>query len=126
MKLIVAIIRPEKLRSTLAALFHEEIRGLSVSRIQGHGGETDIVETYRGAMLHLELHEKIRLEIAVSEPFVDRAVRTIMEAARTGRVGDGKIFVLPLEKAYRIRTGEEDEAAITPVETPSSAHPKNL
>ena len=117
MKLIIAIIRPEKLRTVLAALFHEEIRGLTVSKVQGHGGETDIVETYRGAMLHLELHEKIRLEIAVSEPFVERAVRTILQNARTGKVGDGKVFILPLEKAYRIRTGEEDEAAITPLHT---------
>lgn len=115
MKLIVAIIRPEKLAEVLEALFAAEVRGLSVSRVQGHGGETETVETYRGTTVKMELVDKVRLEIGVSEPFVDTTVRAILGAARTGEVGDGKVFVLPVERVYRIRTGEEDEAAVTPV-----------
>mgnify|MGYP003487521698 FL=1 len=116
MKLIVAIVRPEKLNEVLEALFQAEVRGLTLSRDQGHGGETERVETYRGTTVKMELHEKVRLEIGVSEPFVKPTVEAILKAARTGEVGDGKIFVLPVEKVYRIRTGEEDEAAVTPVQ----------
>lgn len=114
MKLIVAIIRPERLGETLEALYRAEVRGLTVGTVQGHGGELERVETYRGTTVKMELQEKIRLEIGVSEPFVERTVRAILESARTGEVGDGKVFVLPVEKVYRIRTGEEDEAAVTP------------
>jgi nitrogen regulatory protein P-II 1 len=115
MKLVVAIVRPEKINEVLEALFKAEVRGLSISRVQGHGGETDEVQTYRGTTVKMELHEKVRLEIGVSDSFVGPTVRAIMSAARTGEVGDGKIFVLPVEKVYRIRTGEEDTAAVTPV-----------
>ncbi|GAB5602899.1 P-II family nitrogen regulator [Thermus sp. FJN-A] len=116
MKLIVAIVRPEKLHDVLEALFRAEVRGLSLSRIQGHGGEMEQVATYRGTTVKMALHEKVRLEIGVSEPFVKPTVEAILKAARTGEVGDGKVFVLPVEKVYRIRTGEEDEAAVTPVQ----------
>lgn len=114
MKLIVAIIRPEKVNDVLEALFRADIRGLTVSPVQGHGGETEQVETYRGMTVKMELHEKVRLEIGVSEPFVDRTVQALLKSARTGDVGDGKIFVLPVETVYRIRTGEYDEEAVTP------------
>ncbi len=114
MKLIVAIIRPEKLGDVLEALFRADIRGLTVSGVQGHGGETEQVETYRGITVKMELHDKARLEIGVSEPFVDTAVEAILRSARTGEVGDGKVFVLPVERVYRIRTGEQDEEAVTP------------
>ena len=73
MKLIVAIVRPEKLNEVLEALFQAEVRGLTLSRVQGHGGETERVETYRGTTVKMELHEKVRLEIGVSEPFVKPA-----------------------------------------------------
>jgi nitrogen regulatory protein P-II 1 len=116
MKLITAIIRPEQLTNVLEALFHHEVRGLTISRARGHGGETEQVETYRGTTVKMELVDKVRLEIGVSEPFVDITVRAILESARTGEVGDGKIFVLPVEKVYRIRTGEEDVAAVTPAD----------
>ena len=115
MKLIKAIIRPEKLNDVLKALYRSEVHGITVSRVQGHGGESEAVETYRGTTVKKELTEKVALEIGVSEPFVDRTVNTIMMAGRTGEVGDGKIFVLPVERIYRIRTGEEDAAAVTPV-----------
>ncbi len=114
MKLIVAIVRPEKLGDVLEALFRADIRGLTVSGVQGHGGEMEQVETYRGVTVKMELHDKVRLEIGVSEPFVEPAVEAILRSARTGEVGDGKVFVLPVEKVYRIRTGEQDEEAVTP------------
>lgn len=114
MKLIVAVVRPEKLGEVLESLFRAEVRGLTVSGVQGHGGEVEQVETYRGMTVKMELHDKVRLEIGVSEEFVEPAVKAILQSARTGEVGDGKVFVLPVEKVYRIRTGEEDEEAVTP------------
>lgn len=114
MKLIVAIIRPDQLNDVLEALFRADIHGLTVSPVRGHGGETEQVETYRGTTVKVELQDKVRLEIAVSETFVDRTVQVILASARTGEVGDGKVFVLPLASVYRIRTGEVDEAAVTP------------
>ncbi|HEY3169402.1 MAG TPA: P-II family nitrogen regulator [Thermoanaerobaculia bacterium] len=116
MKLVVAIVRPEKLGDVLESLFHAEVRGLTLHRVQGHGGETEQVETYRGTTVKMELSDKVRLEIGVSDHFVEPTVDAILRAARTGEVGDGKIFVLPVEKVYRIRTGEEDQAAVTPIE----------
>jgi len=120
MKLITAIIRPEQLTRVLEALFLREVRGLTISQARGHGGELEQVETYRGTTVKMELVDKVRLEIGVSEPFVDVTVQAILEAARTGEVGDGKIFVLPVEKVYRIRTGEEDVAAVTPATSTSA------
>jgi len=114
MKLIVAIIRPDLLNDVLESLYRAEVRGITVSRVLGHGGETDAVETYRGTTVKMELHEKVRLEIGVSEPFVEVTVRAILGSACTGEVGDGKIFVIPVESVYRIRTKEKDEAAVTP------------
>ena len=115
MKLITAIVRKEKLNDVLAELFEHGIHGVTVTKVRGHGGETEQVETYRGLTVKMELTEKIRLDIAVTEPFVERTVDVILKSARTGEVGDGKVFVLPVEKAYRIRTGEEDAEAVTPV-----------
>jgi len=115
MKLVVAVVRTERLNEVLEALFRAEVRGLTLSRVQGHGGETEHVETYRGTTVKMELSEKVRLEIGVSDHFVQPTVQAILGAARTGSVGDGKVFVLPVEKVYRIRTGEEDQAAVTPV-----------
>ena len=115
MKLIKAIIRPEKLSDVLKALYQAEVRGLTVTRVLGHGGETEAVETYRGMSVKMDLVEKVVLDIGVSEPFVDVTVKAVMNAARTGEVGDGKIFVLPVEAVHRIRTAERDQAAVTPV-----------
>ena len=114
MKLIVAIVRPEKLGDILEALYRADVRGITVSGVQGHGGEMEQVETYRGMTVKMELHEKVRLEIGVSEPFVQHTVQAILASARTGEVGDGKVFVLPVENVFRIRTGEMDEEAVTP------------
>ncbi|HZE09430.1 MAG TPA: P-II family nitrogen regulator [Gemmatimonadaceae bacterium] len=115
MKLVVAIVRPEKLNDVLEALYRAEVRGLTISRVRGHGGETEAVETYRGTTVKVELHDKVRLEIGVSDNFVDPTVKAILSSGATGEVGDGKIFVLPVEKVYRIRTGEEGKEAVTPV-----------
>ena len=115
MKLVVAVVRPERANDVLEALFRADVQGLTISRVQGHGGETEQVETYRGTTVKVELAEKVRFEIGVSDHFVEPTVKAILSAARTGEVGDGKIFVLPVEKVWRIRTGEEDQAAVTPL-----------
>lgn len=114
MRLIIAIIRPEKLNDVLEALYRADVRGLTASRVMGHGGETERVENYRGTSVKVGLQEKVRLEIGVSEGFVNVTVKAILEAARTGEVGDGKVFVLDVDQVHRIRTGERDEAAVTP------------
>ena len=117
MKLVVAIVRPEKLNDVLEGLYRAEVRGLTISRVRGHGGETEQVETYRGTTVKVELHDKVRIEIGVSDSFVKPTVDAILSGGRTGEVGDGKVFVLPVEKVYRIRTGEEDRAAVTPIDS---------
>jgi nitrogen regulatory protein P-II 1 len=114
-KLVIGIVRPEKANDVLEALYRAEVRGVSISRVQGHGGELDRVENYRGTTVKVGLSEKVRFEIAVSDDFVDPTVEALCEGARTGEVGDGKIFVLPLERAVRIRTSETDVGAVTPV-----------
>jgi len=124
MKLVIAIVRPERLNAVLEALYRASVRGLTVSRVNGHGGEIERVETYRGTTLRVELQEKVRLEIGVSDAFVEPTVRAILSSAATGEVGDGKIFVTPVEKVYRIRSGEEDEAAVTPVVLPEPVFDK--
>ena len=116
MKLVIGIVRPEQANEVLEALYRAEVKGFSMSRVQGHGGELDRVETYRGTTVKMGLSEKVRFEVAVSDDFVDIAVEALCEGARTGEVGDGKIFVLPLERAVRIRTGDTDHGAVTPVD----------
>jgi nitrogen regulatory protein P-II 1 len=115
MKLVIGIVRPERANDVLEALYRAQVRGISMSRVQGHGGELDRVETYRGSTVKVEVTDKVRFEIGVSEEFVQPAVNAICEGARTGEVGDGKIFVVSLDQVVRIRTGETDEAAVTPV-----------
>jgi nitrogen regulatory protein P-II 1 len=102
-KLVIGIVRPEKANDVLEALFRAD------------GGELDHVETYRGTTVKMGLSEKVRFEIAVSDPFVEPTIEALCEGARTGEVGDGKIFVLPLERVVRIRTAETDDRAVTPV-----------
>ena len=116
MKLVIGIVRPEKANDVLEALYRAEVRGVSISRVQGHGGELDRVETYRGTTVQVGLSDKVRFEVAVSDDFVDPTIGAICDGGRTGEVGDGKIFVVPLERAVRIRTGESDELAVTPVD----------
>jgi nitrogen regulatory protein P-II 1 len=114
-KLVIGIVRPERANQVLEALYRAEVRGFSMSRVQGHGGEMDRVETYRGTTVQMGLSEKVRFEVAVSDGFVEKTVEALCEGGRTGEVGDGKIFVVPLDHAVRIRTGDSDEGAVTPV-----------
>ena len=115
MKLITAVVRPDRLTAVKEALFRVGVTGMTLSRVSGHGGEREVVEHYRGSSLVLEFRDKVRIEMAVSEPFVEPTIEAILESARTGGVGDGKIFVQPLDRVVRIRTGERDNAALTPV-----------
>jgi nitrogen regulatory protein P-II 1 len=116
MKMITAIIRPERLPDVKATLFQEGITGMSLSTVLGHGGELNTVEHYRGSAVVFEFVEKVKIEIAVPNNMVDTTVNAIVRSAQTGTVGDGKIFVQPLERVIRIRTGEEDSLALTPIE----------
>ena len=115
LKLVIGIVRPEKANDVLEALYRAEVRGFSMGRVQGHGGELDRVETYRGTTVQMGLSDKVRFEVAVSDAFVEPTIEALCEGGRTGEVGDGKVFVVPLERAIRIRSGETEELAVTPV-----------
>ncbi len=115
MKLITAIIRPDRLPAVKEALFTAGVRGITISRVSGHGGQAGITEQYRGSQFLVEFIDKIELKIAVSEDFVEPTLDAIVRVARTGNIGDGKIFVQSLERVVRIRTGEQDTEALTPV-----------
>ncbi|WP_027482035.1 P-II family nitrogen regulator [Deinococcus pimensis] len=115
MKLITAVVRPERVQQVKEALFQAGISGLTLTRVSGHGGEQEVVEHYRGSRVLIEFRDKVEFKMAVSEPFVEVAIDAILRAAYTGEVGDGKIFVQDLERVIRIRTGEQDTDALTPV-----------
>ncbi len=115
MKLITTIVRPERLADVKAALFRAGVTGITLSRVSGHGGEREVLSEYRGTTVVMEFHEKVKIEMAVSEPFVEPTIQAILTAARTGEVGDGKIFVQPLDAVIRIRSGERDVEALTAV-----------
>jgi nitrogen regulatory protein P-II 2 len=112
MKLIIAYIQPEKLNDVKQALYAANIFKLSVSNALGCGQQMGYHETYRGVDIEVNLLKKIRMEIAVNADFVEPTIDAIVEGARTGNIGDGKIFVMPLERCIRIRTGEEGNDAI--------------
>ncbi|MBP7056185.1 MAG: P-II family nitrogen regulator [Candidatus Omnitrophica bacterium] len=112
MKLIVAIVQPHKLEDVLQELDKEEIHLKTVSNVLGCGRQKGRTEVYRGRKETGNLLKKVRLEIAVNDQFVTPTVRAIMRAAKTGNIGDGKIFVMSLEECYRIRTGEKGNEAI--------------
>jgi nitrogen regulatory protein P-II 1 len=115
MKLITTVVRPERLPDVKAALFRAGVTGITLTRVVGHGGEREVLSQYRGTTVAMEFHEKVKIEMAVSEPFVEPTIAAILAAARTGEVGDGKIFVQPLDRVIRIRTGERDNEALTAV-----------
>src|SRR6476659_1214014 len=115
MKLIVTVVRPERLHVVKEALFRVGVTGMTLSRVSGHGGEHEVIEQYRGSAVLLEFHDKVRIEMAVSEPFVETTIQAILSSARTGEIGDGKICVQPLDRVIRTRSGEEDVDALTPV-----------
>ncbi|HOW35385.1 MAG TPA: P-II family nitrogen regulator [Candidatus Omnitrophota bacterium] len=112
MKLIVAIIQPHKLEEVKEKLYKAEVNLITVSEVLGHGQQKGVTEIYRGAKETGNLLRKIRLEIAVNESFVEPTIKAIIKGAQTGNIGDGKIFVLDLERCIRIRTGEEGSLAI--------------
>ena len=112
MKKVEAIIKPFKLDDVKEALFDIGISGITVSEVKGHGRQQGHTELYRGAEYVVDFLPKIKIEIVVKEEELEEVLEAIMNNARTGKIGDGKIFVTPVEKVIRIRTGEEDEEAI--------------
>ena len=113
MKLITAIIKPSRLDAVLDAVTDAGVAGLTVTEVRGYGRQKGKTEVYRGAEYEVKLLPKVKLEIAVPTNIVDKVVEAIAKSANTGKIGDGKVFVLDLESALRIRTGEHDAAAIT-------------
>jgi len=112
MKYIIAIIKPHRLDEVRSALSDAGIEGVTVSEVKGHGRQKGHSEIYRGAEYQVNFLPKVKLEVAVPTDVVDAAVEAIVGAARTDKIGDGKVFVLPLEAATRIRTGETGTDAI--------------
>ncbi|MFW6154982.1 MAG: P-II family nitrogen regulator [Planctomycetota bacterium] len=112
MKLIIAYIQPEKLKDVKQALYAAEVYKMSVTNALGCGQQKGYHETYRGVDIEVNLLKKVRIEIGVNEPFVQPTLDAIINGARTGTIGDGKIFVLDLGRCVRIRTGEEGAEAI--------------
>lgn len=112
MKLIIAYIQPHKLEDVKKALAEANVGKMSVTNSLGCGAQMGYEESYRGIKFEVNLMKKIRLEIAVTEPFLEKTVDTIIKSARTGEIGDGKIFVLDLADCIRIRTGEHGKDAI--------------
>lgn len=112
MKKITAIVRPEKLEPLKEALFAAEVSGMTISQVMGCGAQHGWTEHFRGTEVLLNMVPKIQFEVVVADDRVDGIVEAIMNCARTGAVGDGKIFIEPMERVLRIRTGEADEAAL--------------
>ncbi len=112
MKMIVAYIQPDKLNAVKQELFKDEIHKISVTNALGCGQQMGYTETYRGVDVEVNLLKKVRIEIAVTDPFVQSTVDAIIRGARSGEIGDGKIFIMPIEDSIRIRSGEKGEAAI--------------
>jgi nitrogen regulatory protein P-II 2 len=112
MKLVMAIIKPFKLDEVRDALTPLGVQGLTVTEVKGFGRQKGQTEIYRGAEYHVSFLPKLKIEVAVPAEMADAVVEAIAGAARTGKIGDGKIFVLDLERALRIRTGEADDAAL--------------
>ena len=112
MKLIIAIIKPFKLDEVKAALSESGIEGMTVTEVKGFGRQKGHTEIYRGSEYTVDFLPKIKIEVAVADDSVEKAIALIMKAAKTGKIGDGKIFVVALESVVRIRTEEQGEAAL--------------
>lgn len=112
MKLIIAYIQPHKLEGVKKALYAAEVNKMSVTNTLGCGQQAGFEESYRGIKFEVNLLKKVRLEIAVTEPYVEKTINAIVGAAKTGKIGDGKIFILELADCVRIRTGEKGKDAI--------------
>lgn len=112
MKLVCAIVKPFKLDDVREALSDINVQGMTVSEVKGFGRQKGHTELYRGAEYVVDFLPKVKIEIAVADNQVDLVIEAIVKAAHTGKIGDGKIFILPLENVIRIRTGEDQESAI--------------
>ncbi|MCB1431950.1 MAG: P-II family nitrogen regulator [Alphaproteobacteria bacterium] len=112
MKYVIAVIKPFKLEEVREALGQLGIQGITVTEVRGHGRQRGHTEFYRGAEYTVSFVPKVKLEMAVDETVIDRVIEAIQQSGQTGQIGDGKIFVLPLEQAVRIRTGETGAAAL--------------
>lgn len=112
MKLVTAIIKPQKLDDVKEALIAAGITGMTVSEAKGFGRQLGLTEVYRGAQYKVDLIPKIRLEVLVTSATADKAIKVITEAARTGNIGDGKVWATPVDSVVRVRTGESGEAAV--------------
>lgn len=112
MKLVTAIIKPQKLDDVKEALIAAGITGMTVSEAKGFGRQLGLTEVYRGAQYKVDLIPKIRLEVLVTAATADKAIKVITEAARTGNIGDGKVWATPVDSVIRVRTGEIGEAAV--------------
>ncbi|KQY29444.1 transcriptional regulator [Caulobacter sp. Root1455] len=112
MKMIVAVIKPSRLDAVLEAVTEAGASGLTVTEVRGYGRQKGKTEVYRGAEYEVKLLPKVKLEIAVANDVVEPVVEALQRTANTGKIGDGKVFVMDLEQALRIRTGERDAAAI--------------
>jgi nitrogen regulatory protein PII len=112
MKLIIAIIKPFKLEEVKTALAEAGIEGMTVTEVKGFGRQKGHTEVYRGSEYTVDFLPKVKVEIAVSDEAVGKAVDAIVATAKTGKIGDGKVFVVPIEEAVRIRTDERGEAAV--------------
>ncbi|WP_392559149.1 P-II family nitrogen regulator [Orbus mooreae] len=112
MKLVTVIIKPFKLEEVREALSNIGVNGLTVTEVKGFGRQKGHAELYRGAEYTVNFLPKVKIDVAISDELLDDVINTISKAAYTGKIGDGKIFVMPLENAIRIRTGETDEAAL--------------
>jgi nitrogen regulatory protein PII len=108
MKLLKAIIRPNKVDDVKDALAKLNISGMTVTEVRGHGKQKGHTAVYRGKEYNVSLLPKMQVEVVVPDSIADEAIRAIVEAARTGEIGDGRVFVLPVEQSFRIRTGERD------------------
>jgi len=108
MKLIKSIVRPNKVDEVKDALTRIGIAGMTVTEVRGHGKQKGHTAIYRGKEYNVSLLPKMQIEVVVQDPIVEDAIKAIVEAARTGEIGDGRVFVLPVEQTYRIRTGERD------------------
>lgn len=112
MKMVVAIIRPHKLQEVKEALVEAGIRGMTVSEVRGYGRQRGHVERFRGSEYTVDLVPKVKIEIVLRDEQVEEAINVIISAARTGEIGDGRIFVIPVEDSIKIRTGERGEESI--------------
>lgn len=112
MKVVTAVVKPFALDDVKEGLKDIGVQGMTVAESRGFGRQRGHIETYRGAEYHIDFVPKVRIEVVVEDALADRVVKVVMESARTGTIGDGKIWVTEADEVYRIRTGEVDEAAI--------------